>query len=102
MLELHFIYKPVVIYNRLRISLGLLPGWWQCYVVGIACLAGAISFASALAGRFSVKPVLLSAGALLSLLLMSTLPHLFAYPVYMAETLWLLLAFIAFGACSSV
>lgn len=98
-LELYAWYKPEAIFNKLKSRVVALPGWWGYAVAGFA----AISFLMALAAsqcQRRIAPVLaVSAATLLSLFMFSTMPHMFAYPVYMMETITLLFACMALAAC---
>ncbi len=96
MAELYFIYKPRAIFNNLKTSLNMLPAWWVQWVKYGAAAMGAIGFALALSQHKAFKSFATATAALALLLLASNMPAMFAYPSYMAETLMILLACMAF------
>ncbi len=95
--ELYTTYKPKAIYERLKHNVLRLPIWQKEAAIFFAALGAVVGFATALSGYALRGALVYSVGALLALLLVSNLPHLFAYPIYMLETTMLLFSGIFFA-----
>ena len=99
--ELYFIHKPKALYERLYGSIQSIPTWWLQAVSALAAMFALSGFIAGITRTPFITPLFTSGGALGWMLMMSNLPHLFAYPVYMAETFTLLLACMAFAICAA-
>lgn len=93
-LELHAIYKPLAIYNKLKPRVLELPDWWRAVAVALALSGGVLGGAAALARLRIRRHLVFAALALGTLLLFSNLPAMFAYPSYTLETQIMLFSFI--------